>query len=208
MLEDQQPQFSMWFANDGGPLIILPRELLEYWEGSDRPSAGRIIETTVDEFLDEFAGTDYARACAAGGLVSVIPVGPGHGIVLGAEDHAYGVQWLRLPEAAGIMVVIPTYSEEDTDQLLVDELRRTPEDGWHLIFPSLRTTTGDLLLLHAANNGQKVTEPQGDRYAVGGETISCRIEPGTYAVDERTLLLRTIPDDSEFVVCRFRAAQD
>ena len=73
MSEDQQPQFSMWFANDGGPLIILPRELLEYWEGTDPPSAGRVIETTADDFLDEFAGTDYARACAAGITATMDP---------------------------------------------------------------------------------------------------------------------------------------
>src|SRR5687767_149537 len=96
--DDRQPEFSPWFANDGGPLIILPRELLGYWEGSDPPSNGRVIETTADGCLEEFAGTDYARACAAGGWISIIPVGPGHGIVLGAEEDFHGVHWLRLPE--------------------------------------------------------------------------------------------------------------
>src|SRR5689334_18390134 len=83
---DDSAEFSVPFANDGGPLIILSRELLPVWEGSDRPADGRTITTEADKGLGEFGGTDYARACAAGGWVSTIPVGAGHGIVLGAEE--------------------------------------------------------------------------------------------------------------------------
>src|SRR4051794_35201939 len=94
--DDDSAEFSVRFANDGGPLIILPRELLPSWEGADKPSGRRVITTKADEWLGEFAGTDYARACAAGGWVSTIPVGAGHGIVLGAEDDFQSVRWLRL----------------------------------------------------------------------------------------------------------------
>src|SRR3954447_25257107 len=90
-------EFSIWFANDGGPLLVLPVELLPYWEGADEPADGHIIQTPLDDQLGELAGTDYARACASGSVIAMIAVGPGHGIVLGAGGtEAYGVQWLRL----------------------------------------------------------------------------------------------------------------
>jgi hypothetical protein len=61
------------FINDGGPLLILPRELLNDWDGCDPPS-------DKDRFTEgdkafPFAGTDYARACAAQDWVAPIEIG-------------------------------------------------------------------------------------------------------------------------------------
>src|SRR5690348_7654622 len=97
-LDANQPsagRFSICFINDGGPLLVLPAELVSSWEGCDPPSPGRIITTPLDDILGDFGGTDYARACAAGGWVATIPVGTGTGVVLGADDQASGVQWLH-----------------------------------------------------------------------------------------------------------------
>jgi hypothetical protein len=44
-------EFSIYFANDGGPLLVLPVELLPYWEGCNPPSDGRVIKTSSDQDL-------------------------------------------------------------------------------------------------------------------------------------------------------------
>ena len=155
-------EFSVPYANDGGPLIILPRELLPYWQGSDKPSHGWVITTGLADTLGQLAGTDYARACAAGGTMATVSVRSGHGIVLGAEQDVQGVRWLRLAEAPGTMISLPMYAEEETDQVLVTALRRTLEEGWREILPAFQVTSGELLLFHAASAGRG-TMPGGIR---------------------------------------------
>ncbi len=57
----QPPTWSTTFANDGGPLIVLPRDLLGYWKGSEGVSS-----------RDDFPfGPDYARACEASTLLTI-----------------------------------------------------------------------------------------------------------------------------------------
>jgi hypothetical protein len=197
-------EFSIHFVNDGGPLMVLPRELLPFWEGADRPSGGRVITTDADEGLGEFAGTDYARACSAGGWVSTISVGDGHGIILGAEEDFRGVQWLRLAETPGTMISLPMYAEEDTDQVLVMALRRTLDEGWREVFPAFQVASGELVLLHAANTGEEVREARDKECAMIGDAIPWQIEPGLYTVDERLIVLPTLPNPSPLVICRLR----
>jgi hypothetical protein len=100
-LRDDGVSLSPWFANDGGPLIILPRELMRYWYGSDPPPTGTVVTPRDPTF--EFAGTDYGRACDAEAArwFAPIDVGPGTGIVVGVGDEANGVFWIRLPQTPG-----------------------------------------------------------------------------------------------------------
>lgn len=197
-------EFSIRFANDGGPLIVLPRELLPFWEGADKRSGGRVIAAEADEGLGEFAGTDYARACAAGGWVSTIAVGDGHGLILGADEDFQGVRWLRLAEFPGIMLILPIYAEEDTQQVLVMALRRTLDEGWREVFPAFQVASGELVLLHAANTGEEVREARDKECATIGDAIPWQIEPGLYTVDERLIVLPTLPNSSPLVICRLR----
>jgi hypothetical protein len=199
-------EFSIYFANDGGPLLVLPVELMPYWEGGDEPADGHTIQTPIDDELGQFAGTDYARACAAGGMLAVILIGDGTGIVIGAGDEANGVQWLRLSSQPGILLTIPMWGEESADALLIEELQRSPDDDWNLVFPSFLTASGGLVLMHAANSGQNVHMVTEEPYATVLDGIPCQIEPGTYAVEEREIVLPTQPGESRFVVCRFRPA--
>ncbi len=50
-----------WFEHDGGPLILLPREALSFWEGIEPPSGGRVVEAAARWENQEIA-TDYDRA--------------------------------------------------------------------------------------------------------------------------------------------------
>jgi hypothetical protein len=83
------------FANDGGQLIVLPRELLEYWKGTD----GRPVREDLP------FGLDYVRACDAAYPAALAKVGPGFGLVIGSQEHVSPAQWLRLPEVPGIALV-------------------------------------------------------------------------------------------------------
>ncbi len=141
------------------------------------------------------------------GWVSVIPVGPGHGIVLGAEEHSHGHQWLRLPEIPDVFVVLPMYGEEDANRTLVGELRRTLEQDWQPVFPAFGVLSDGLWLLHAASAGKEVRQPRRTEYAAIGAAIPYDVSPGTYRVEERSLTVPSQPDESMFVLCRLRPAQ-
>lgn len=202
--QHSEPTFSTWFANDGGPLIVLPRELLAYWDGTDPPSDGRIIIPRNSGF--DFAGTDYGRACdaEAEGWATVLAVGPGFGVVVGAQDDAQGVFWLRFAETPGAILIIPIAAEEDSDRLLVDEIRQLSDEDWLMVCAPLRVESNELVLLHAANSGPEVVDWQSGPWAAIGQSIPCHVDPGTYLVEERTITVPTQPDESTFVLCRFK----
>jgi hypothetical protein len=73
-----------WVTCDGGPLLLIPEPLLTFWEGSSPPSGGRVVAATFRSNPDGPA-TDYDRACDVSGL-GVIPVGPGHALVLNDDE--------------------------------------------------------------------------------------------------------------------------
>ena len=52
--EPPAAEFSIWFANDGGPLLVLPVEWLPSWDGCNPPSDARVIKTAVNDMLGEY----------------------------------------------------------------------------------------------------------------------------------------------------------
>ncbi|MEU2391529.1 Imm21 family immunity protein [Streptomyces sp. NPDC007369] len=58
-----------WIESGGGPLIVVPEQVLTCWQGCDFESA------TGDD--------DYSRACEVEGYLGVIPVGRAEALVLG-----------------------------------------------------------------------------------------------------------------------------
>jgi hypothetical protein len=152
--------------------------------------------------LGEFGGTDYARACAADGWVSTIPVGSGTGVVLGADDFAYGVQWLHLPGLSGVLLTIPVYADHNFDSFLVEELQLSNGNAWQLVPGQFHTATGELMLLSAASPGADLTEPEGRASAGIGEYIPCTVAPGSYSIAERTIILPPERGNAEVVLCR------
>jgi hypothetical protein len=193
--------FSVPFGSDGGPLMVLPSGLLNYWEGIDPPSDGRVIATDADGYLDEFAGTDYARACAAEGLVDVIPVGHGTGLVLGAGEQVGLVHWLRLPDLPGVMLVITVECDDYVDPAIIPALRGVPDERWQLVHPAWEVGSDSLTLMHGADNGRDVAVDDADRLAGISQAISWRLPTGTYAIEQHRLELA---NGSKFVVIRLR----
>jgi hypothetical protein len=63
-----------WIESDGGPLVLMSRELLPYWGGYD--------QFDLDP-LDP--AHDYGRACSVNDYLGVLPVGPGDALVSSAH---------------------------------------------------------------------------------------------------------------------------
>jgi hypothetical protein len=182
------------FANDGGPLIVLPREVLEYWKGAD----GRPVRKDLP------FGPDYVRACDAPFPAALLKVGPGFGFALGSQDHVSPAQWLRLPKAAGIALVGWSYAREGSESTVVDLLQ-----GAHLRWRRFRRrvelSNGDLVLLHAASAGEELRELDtfDDGHAVIGDGVPVRLEPGVYAIESSEVGGKLDRDPIGCVICRW-----
>lgn len=78
-----------WVESGGGPLILVPANLLSRWRGTDPAGAP--------------VSGDYARACAQPGFASLISVAGGTGLVLG-EDPMPATWWSEVSGSAGALV--------------------------------------------------------------------------------------------------------
>jgi hypothetical protein len=184
----------MMFANDGGPLIVLPRELLDSWHGTD----GRPVRKDLP------FGPDYVRACDARYPAALLKVGRGFGVVIGSQDHVSAAQWLRLPETRGIVLVGWSYAEEGSESMVVD-LLRGGRLTWHRFRREMELSNGDLVLLHAASAGEEVQELHtfGEGHAAIGDGVPVRMEPGTYVLESAAVGGDLNRDPIGCVACRW-----
>jgi hypothetical protein len=81
----------MPFCNDGGPVLVIPADLVPYWSGAAGPGEH----------------DDYERACAVTEFPGVLEVGPGRALVLSTRHVDVGIVcWLRLDDQPGAMLTI------------------------------------------------------------------------------------------------------
>lgn len=168
------PGWSTEYLNDGGPLIVLPRELLAAWSGcwGEPPS---------QEF--EF-GPDYTRACQVDHPAALLDIGTGSGLVIGAQEHLYPVQWVDLPEMGGVALVGWMWGDDDVeDEVAALLLHHGPQ--WRCLNPRINLPGGELVLLHAASSGSDVDEIEtfGELQAMIADAIPMRLEPGAYRLE-------------------------
>lgn len=84
-----------WVESGGGPLVVVPAEVLAQWEGAD----------------SEGPESDYDRACAVVGFAGLLAVGASHALVLGDEPAStvflpeYGVfvRWVAAESEAELL---------------------------------------------------------------------------------------------------------
>ena len=88
------------FVNDGGPMMVLSRHLLDSWRGSPP---------------DDALGGDYGRAVNAPDGVATIPVGVVAGVVFGNSPDVGAAQWLR----AGDTWIAVGWSASDDGAILL-----------------------------------------------------------------------------------------
>src|SRR5262249_6934402 len=128
----------------------------------------------------------------------------GFGLVIGSQDHVGPAQWLRLPEAPGIALIGWGYGGEGSESAVV-ELLRGGRLHWRRFRRQVQLSNRDLLLLHSASAGDEVREldPFGERYAVTGDGIPVRLEPGAYAIESAEVGGDLDRDPIGCVVCRW-----
>ncbi|MFB6827097.1 Imm21 family immunity protein [Streptomyces virginiae] len=98
-----------WVESGGGPLVVVPAEVLDRWEGAD----------------GEGPESDYDRACAVVDRTGLLTVGPSHALVLGDEpssttflpEHGVFVRWVAAESEAellaGVEAVVKDGDEND-----------------------------------------------------------------------------------------------
>ncbi len=179
-----------WFDNDRGPLILLPREALPFWEGNAPPSDGRAIEA-VSRWDDQEAATDYDRACDVMAWAEVLPVGPESWGLVVPED-AGGIAWLT-PDAltAADSFALVQSLLIDTEALAVYRsllsAAALDREGWTPLHDTLSVREGDLLLMHAASHGNEIREVPWNRPAQIGHAQVLRVPTGSYTLDQYIL---------------------
>jgi Immunity protein 21 len=176
-----------WLASAGGPLLLLPGAYLAAWEGTNPPSAGRVLQARFRWQDSAAMATDYDRACDVDDYLGLLDIGGTQGLVLGDEPLA--TAWLPDGDSGKTGMLIRWVSADDEAHILA-ALTHIPDHVWdpaHLLFPVGSTP---LYLFDAAIPGSKV-----DAYLV------IHLNPGSYLIS--TAVYK--PDNgTELILHRFR----
>jgi hypothetical protein len=176
------PWWSQTFANDGGPLLALPHELVGHWLGTRN---------------------DYDRACDARCPFDFLSAGPGWVVVMTSPGTMiYEANWLRLDGQPGITLVGWDSGAEDERDWLLARLARSGV-GWHRHRPRMAVASGVLLLQHAAGSAANVRFAPEDESACIGQVVPVGIKPGRYALETATIDEASGEDRYCCVLCRW-----
>jgi hypothetical protein len=150
-----------YLACDGGPHLVLPKELSRQWKGA----------SSYFEVLS--ASSDYGRACAAtsGRRMAIIPVGRGQAMVLANPPLS---AWGRSPEGWIDIYYLEAWADTNTDALLKRAIAATPTSAMTDTGKVMTLTEPGLILLFAGDQPGKT--------AFGELPIP--IEPGGYRILE------------------------
>jgi hypothetical protein len=174
--------WSQTFANDGGPLIALPHELVGHWPGTQ---------------------SDYDRACDARRPFDFFPVGPGLVVVAASTDTMlYQANWLRVDGQRGVMLVGWDSGAPDEREWLLAKLA-APGTGWHRHRPRMEVASGVLLLQHAAGPAADVRLAPADQAACIGQVVPVGVAPGRYVLESLALDEEAGGERYCCVVCRW-----
>jgi hypothetical protein len=168
-----------WITGCGGPLILLPEQLVESWSGLDPPVGGRVVESE-GRWDPSGPATDYDRACDVDEAIANIDVGEGRGVVIGGEPAA--TAFLPTPTGGLLVRWVRAESEQEILHHLEGRSFETESDAVAMI----EAHPGPLALFDAACPGGEIED---DKLVVD-------LHPGQYIVtaigfepDEQTSLM-------------------
>lgn len=123
-----------WVASRGGPLLLMPGELLPSWGGIKPPPDGRSITATFRWGSPDDPASDYDRACDVDGYLGLIDVGDGQGLILGGEPdvtawHAFAASGDGNGTDGGI-VIRCEYTDSDSDADIIADVVQIPVSAW------------------------------------------------------------------------------
>ena len=170
------------FANDGGPLLVAPRSPAAVWEGSELPSAGRVV--TAATRTAGGAATDYDRACDVEAGAALLNAGAGWVVVLNSE--VAGAAWLPLAEEPASAAIIAVSGGLDESLPEIYELLASGE--WTPLSDGVPIDSGGVFLMHAAGKPGSEDElafndPAPYGYATIGQAIVYPFPAGCYRVE-------------------------
>jgi len=162
------------------PLLLLAKDQLDAWEGSDVPSRDRSVEAKFRWNADGPA-TDYDRACDVNEYVGLIAVGHRKGVVLG--DEPLMTTWL--PMADGGLLV--RWVHADNEETVLAAAQRISDEAFEDSGLRLEVGPSPLVLFAACESGHDRIYPR----------IEFELPCGRYRI--LTSLHR--PDESTSLIC-------
>jgi hypothetical protein len=150
-----------YLACDGGPHLVLPKELSGQWKGA--PSVSAVLSPT----------SDYGRACAAttNQHMPLIPVGNGQAMVLANPPLS---AWERSPEGWIDIYYLEAWADTNTDAMLKRAVAATPTSAMTNIGKVMTLAHAGMTLLFA---GETLGSTAYGQYSIP-------IDPGSYRVLE------------------------
>src|SRR5687767_15306764 len=95
-----------WITSAGGPLILLEKQLLSHWHGTETD--------------------DYDRSCGIDDYLGLLDVGSGRALVLGEEPMPTAWQFLSGP-AEGMLI---RWQWADDDESVVEAIADLSKASW------------------------------------------------------------------------------
>ena len=132
-----------WISSKGGPLILMPQPLLQYWNGI----------YVLNTYRPNFA-TDYDRACNIEEYVGVINIADEKGLVLG--DLPSHTSYVSVdPETVILVRWVWADDEEQVERIL-----REMSLDQHWIDTNIRILfdSGNLVLFDSAQRGNTIDD--------------------------------------------------
>ena len=183
-----------WFGNDGGPMLILPREAFCFWEGTNNPSGGRIINS---DFLPLYGSiyTDYDRACNAKYPAEFLQVGSSWGLAI--SETGASAAWLNVLDSNTRVAVCMMWGDDDSPRRLREIYSQVPECEWQINCDFAPIKLGELLLMHAACASEINTHiTRSDGLAVIGDALVETIPAALVRIDSCVVEL---PDEEALI---------
>lgn len=172
--------YSAWIQSNGGPLLLLNRQLLPWWNGV-RSSAN----PTESYAYDPHSDCDYNRACAVGGYLGLIEVGGGTGLVLGDEPDM--TTWWPPSSNGETDGMLVRWGCADSETDVLQALASVPRKVWEPTEITFKVGVEPLCLFDSAYAGDDVKEDKS--LLINLQPGSYSISIGHYRLDERTELL-------------------
>ena len=167
-----------WMNSAGGPLLLVPGELLLSWGGVCPPTDGRKIEATFRWDGPDSSACDYDRACDVDGYLALLEIGDGQGLVLGGDPM--GTAWWPLMASDGTgacmggILIRWFYADSEAD--VIEAVARVPEAAWADDGLALVVGQEPLYLMDSASPGGELGE------FVHEDHLKIHLPAGRYAV--------------------------
>jgi hypothetical protein len=164
-----------WIQSNGGPLLLVPGEIVLSWEGIAPPADGRHIEAQFRWHGQDSPATDYDRACDVKEYVGLLSIGTGHGLVLGDEPHSTAWQASATSgesddDTCGVLI---RWVYANSEAEVMEALKHVPETAWRADGLLLSVCRELLYLLDAAYAGREL---KGDNH------VTIHLPPGRYSI--------------------------